>query len=213
MFRINFYLLIIFIISVYISYYISVTFNKKLNNIGKEKSIKINTSVNSIISFLMKFRVFNFFNNEKNYYDIINLKYDDLINKKKELEKMKTIYSFIFEITNIFSFTLVLSATFILVIYNQITIGVLFAIKSILSNTTRSLVSINTMLENIGVGKGVLSKYEDVFENIVEEKTYLENDIENITLHNICLLYDDKEIFKDVSYNFEKGRKYLIIGD
>ena len=126
---------------------------------------------------------------------------------------MKTIYSFIFEITNIFSFTLVLSATFILVIYNQITIGVLFAIKSILSNTTRSLVSINTMLENIGVGKGVLSKYEDVFENVVEEKTYLENDIENITLHNICLLYDDKEIFKDVSYNFEKGRKYLIIGD
>ena len=136
-----------------------------------------------------------------------------MINKKKELEKMKTIYSFIFEITNIFSFTLVLSATFILVIYNQITIGVLFAIKSILSNTTRSLVSINTMLENIGVGKGVLSKYEDVFENVVEEKTYLENDIENITLHNICLLYDDKEIFKDVSYNFEKGRKYLIIGD
>ena len=125
-----------------------------------------------------------------------------MINKKKELEKMKTIYSFIFEITNIFSFTLVLSATFILVIYNQITIGVLFAIKSILSNTTRSLVSINTMLENIGVGKGVLSKYEDVFENVVEEKTYLENDIENITLHNICLLYDDKEIFKDVSYNF-----------
>ena len=213
LFRINFYLLIIFIISVYISYYISVTFNKKLNNIGKEKSIKINTSVNSIISFLMKFIVFNFFNNEKNYYDIINLKYDDLINKKKELEKMKTIYSFIFEITNIFSFTLVLSATFILVIYNQITIGVLFAIKSILSNTTRSLVSINTMLENIGVGKGVLSKYEDVFENVVEEKTYLENDIENITLHNICLLYDDKEIFKDVSYNFEKSRKYLIIGD
>ena len=126
---------------------------------------------------------------------------------------MKTIYSFIFEITNIFSFTLVLSATFILVIYNQITIGVLFAIKSILSNTTRSLVSINTMLENIGVGKGVLSKYEDVFENVVEEKTYLENDIENITLHNICLLYDDKEIFKDVSYNFKKGKKYLIIGD
>lgn len=95
-------------------------------------------------------------------------------------------------------------------IKGYLTVGEVFSIVFISSNIIGPLSTISSDYSSIISSKDIISKF-DILENDKSELFRVKEITDSIRCENLSLKID-KQILKEISYNFEIGKKYAIIG-
>ncbi|OON99990.1 MAG: hypothetical protein ATN35_09775 [Epulopiscium sp. Nele67-Bin004] len=102
-----------------------------------------------------------------------------------------------------------------LTITGQITVGVVIAFVQLMNNLMSPIQSLPVLFANRKAAIALVDKLVSYTESTDEETgtLVLEDVVDNISLSNITFGYEpDKTILHDINVNFEKGKKYAIVG-
>ena len=102
-----------------------------------------------------------------------------------------------------------------LVIQGQITIGVLAAFIQLMNFITQPVQAIPPAFANQKAAKTLIEKMEESLFSYTETtgKLQIAGNIQNIELQNVSFGYEkDEKTLKDISFTFEQGKCYAIVG-
>ena len=131
------------------------------------------------------------------------------------LRKDISIAAFLGGICNLLSQIGILALSGFLISLKLISFGALLTVESLTGTIFNSLSSILETVLNLKVTKPLFAKIEDFTKEIRElensPKT-LVNDINSLSLKDLTYKYEDKEVISNFNYNFDKNKKYALIG-
>ncbi|AJY62152.1 ATP-binding cassette domain-containing protein [Lactobacillus helveticus] len=100
-----------------------------------------------------------------------------------------------------------------LVSQKNITLGTLIMISQLSNNFVNPVITISAYFNDLKVAKPMWEKFKKISNdsNYYSKSQSNLHDIKSIELKNVTVAYDDKVIFKNVSFNIKKGDKVLIV--
>ncbi len=101
----------------------------------------------------------------------------------------------------------------IMILYGKIDNIYLMPIINISNNFIDSICEISTSLGGFKSVEGVSQKLLAIIDEKSEEKEIQSNCENGILFKNVDFGYNDELLLKDFSFHFEKGKKYVIVGD
>ncbi len=108
----------------------------------------------------------------------------------------------------------VMSVAAFFVIEGRFSIGMVIAFGSLIGQIVAPISGIPGVMANFAASKPVIARFKEILESKENVGNKEKNSFNSaLTLENISFSYDDKQILKDVSFTFEKGKKYVIIGE
>ncbi len=117
------------------------------------------------------------------------------------------------QFVGLLSTILVMAIASYFVIKGRFSIGMVIAFGSLIGQIVAPISEIPNVMANIAASKPVVTNYKEILAS--EEKTgnKEKNSLDNaLTLDMVSFSYGDKQILKDISFKFEKAKKYAIVG-
>lgn len=111
-----------------------------------------------------------------------------------------------------------LALTGFLAIKNIVGFGSILTIESLASTIFNSVGSIMNLTIELKTVKPLFAKFDEFIkdseqiDNARKDKKLFTEDITTIKLENLVYNYDDKSIFNGLTYSFNKGNKYAVVG-
>lgn len=191
-------------------YFIGGIFGKRIG-LAYQKYAVINSKFNNTLQdFLVGYDLLKNYNNLSFLKKNISYGQSELENQMYTIKKVSTYGNLVSEGTKKLFEVIMFIMTGYLVFNNKITIGMLVVTPTILSVFLSSTISIfDVVIQYMGS--------KELFKKLNEDmitKTYsypvLSKDIK---LNNVSFKYDDLNIIENLNLNFEKNKKYAIIGE
>lgn len=117
------------------------------------------------------------------------------------------------QFVGLLSTILVMGIASYFVIKGRFSIGMVIAFGSLIGQIVAPISGIPDVMANIAASKPVVTHFKEILaseENTgYKEKTSFDT---ALTLDAVSFSYDDKPILKDISFKFEKAKKYAIVG-
>lgn len=102
----------------------------------------------------------------------------------------------------------------VLIDYDMLTIGKLIGIIQTSNMIIHPIYNYANLRNNIQATKHILIRLNNKVSCRKEkEKNIIKDYIESIELHHLSFQYNQKEVLKNINFRFEKGKKYLIVGE
>ncbi|WP_350344336.1 ABC transporter ATP-binding protein [Proteinivorax tanatarense] len=217
LFRINIYLTLSILVFGWVPIIVPQLFTKK-NQFLKGKHLEnLEKSVNKIKEIAQGFEVIKGFNIEKKIASIFST-----INKEAEQAKFKSdAFKGVLGAISIVSgflmfFVNVLIATYF-VIQGDITIGQMMAAIQLMNYIVNPLISLSRYFTEIKSVSKVISNIQDKILNNNSISSLGKNEFSfnnNIEIKGLTYSYDNRdEVISNINYEFEKGKKYAIVGE
>lgn len=194
---------------------VPILFGKKLNVLKEEysKSLSIFTiKVKDIFSGVDLIKSYNLQNKVIDEFNGSNTKVED---SKYKTYKFNAYLSAVCSTINYFTICLILVIVGIQVIQGNLTIGAAIAAMQLLDYIINPINTIGIYINKIKTNTSIISKL--VQEEQTNKQTGIEviNDFRNrIYLDNVSYSYNEKnEAIKNVSFTFEKNKKYIVVGN
>lgn len=104
---------------------------------------------------------------------------------------------------------------FYLVYLNKMTIGQVIAASQLMAYVSRPLLSINEIIASKQSAEPIKKKLLEILNTSInsKDKVELNEPIRSIAFENLSFSYENKAILENCNLVFEKGKKYLIIGE
>ncbi|MDO5028567.1 MAG: ABC transporter ATP-binding protein [Bacillota bacterium] len=139
-------------------------------------------------------------------------------NWKSKLVEIEKIKKLMYEISFLAANGMYLGTViigFYLVYLNKMTIGQVIAASQLMAYVSRPLLSVNEIIASNQSAKPIKKKLEEILDTNVSSKNKedLNDEIKSISFKNLSFSYDNKTILKHSNVEFDKGKKYLIIGE
>jgi len=144
-----------------------------------------------------------------------HLGYASLLEKSKRKAYLKLdIMSNIIALASIFITIGILLVGMFLALRGMLTVGEVFAISFISNGVSTPLSNLSEHVPKILSVKEIKEKYNDMVSHSKSpEMIPLDKGIEKIQLEDVTLTLDEKTILDHVSVSFEKGKKYVLLGE
>lgn len=185
---------------------------KKFNAVFSESCAK---AMDKVAEMMSGFTILRTFSMEKE--GIAECK--EAISNMEEAKKDYKNIMAVFQSMLIFATTILTLVIFLwggkAVISNSISIGELITLVQLLFNIANPLMGIMTAVSNVKSSKSITEKYKmyiDIKKENKKEKFIFEK---SIRVENLCFRYsgDERTILNNINYNFEKNKKYAIVGE
>ncbi|OON98579.1 MAG: hypothetical protein ATN35_04490 [Epulopiscium sp. Nele67-Bin004] len=194
---------------------VSGTIGKKLTPLARNVSDKNEIFVNQIQDLLSGFSVIKNFQAEEEGIRLFKAENQTLENAKFSMKLTEGNVQNISMQTSFMIQIVMFLVGIYLTITGQITIGVVVAFVQLMNNIMSPIQSLPVLFANRKAAIALVDKLVSYTESTDEETgtLVLEDVVDNISLSNITFGYEpDKTILRDINVNFEKGKKYAIVG-
>lgn len=198
-----------------ISMIISMATGKGIAANEKDVSVKNESFVVTIKEILTGFSVIKSFKAEKETENLFKDKNISLEYSKCAKRKKGKLIFLISNALGVLSQVVIMAYGAYITITGDITVGVLVAFIQLMNNVIYPVQNIPSDVSNINAAKAVIKKISELFETDCT-KTGTEipdhNDT-NIVFKNVTFSYsEEKTILDNISYKFQKGKSYAIVG-
>ena len=198
------------VINVIVSYFGS----KPVNKHNEERSIMLGNYTAYIKEVLSAFHIIK----TNNLQDKIK---KDYYNKSEQVQKkgyvIDKIHSFIFALQNT-NFTITFTALLLIIAYMSITGDITFGAVVLISQSSEKLIwpitNFTETLPKLMSVKSIIKRMDKSLENIsnYEETIDFNTFTSKIELKDVKFAYDDNVVLDGANLEFQKGKKYLIVG-
>lgn len=151
---------------------------------------------------------------EKSYLDVFKKENQKTQNAEYNLEKTTSFVEMIIALFAYGGLISIVVVSIYMILNDNLTLGKFIAVLQIsdyLSIPTNNIsFQVNEIKSVKGIKKKLLSK---ATQQPSKDKIIPITELERIELNNVSFSYNDKSIFKNLIVTFEKGKKYLIVGD
>ncbi len=189
-------------------------FQKKMSDAVLQFSIQKEVFISKLKDILGGFDVFFSFNLRSLITREVKKESEELANKDVHQVRKVTLPALILGFLSMISGLIILLYTGILVSKGLVGISVMIAIRSYTSNFFPSLANILSRFMNIKTVYPILEKFKkiEIFEEKVNTEKFNFNNL--LKISNLNFAYDSqKDTLKNVNMEFQKGKKYGIIGE
>jgi ABC-type bacteriocin/lantibiotic exporter with double-glycine peptidase domain len=138
-----------------------------------------------------------------------SLKLADAKNRQAVVVSNVTIISVL---GNVFGQISMLTLTGFLAFQEIVPIGAFAATSNLGITIFNTLGSVSTQLAQIRSVRPIFEKFENIEEDQQNKQRQLPADIKGIQLDHLSYAYGNKQVLSDISYNFQLGNKYAIMG-
>lgn len=173
---------------------------------------ELTSQTKDILSGFEVIRNFNIFNRVNELYLKSNKKAED---KKKKL----SIYNGSVDVLSANLGTLVFAVPFVLggyyVVIGKMTVGTMLALVQLMNSIVNPLINGVQLINKIKSLDSIFNKINNItkIDEVEESKYELKKFKNNIEIKDVSFSYDgDKKTLKDINLNFEKGKKYALVG-
>lgn len=188
------------------------------NNTISKKSIDYSKSLEKFIS--QNTNVIQGFNTLLSFNRLCNIRKSvketsDFIKKKSmNLRKIIALSAILGALCNLLSQFGVITLTGFLALNKIVSFGAILTVESLTSNIFNSVGNILNFKIEMDTVKPLFEKFKNYEKNLNKKsKCILKEKVENIKLKDLGYSYKDKNIFSNLNYKFESGKKYAIIGE
>lgn len=212
--------LILIIITMLLSGMIPLIFSKKLSKVNDNFLMKTEKCNSKLQNYFNGFSVIKSFNLINKVINDLNNSFDQLESKKCEKKNLTEIIS-----STLMCMTVLLTLlTFIvggyLIFSSKLNIGILVALVQLLGYVIEPIVGIISSLSliksmNISlVYCDEILNYNNLNNDLMSKSKLKLNDIKSLELKNLSFSYkaNDKKCINKISYKFDIGKKYAIVG-
>ncbi|VEU59560.1 ATP-binding cassette domain-containing protein [Mesomycoplasma neurolyticum] len=208
----NYYVLIIFVAFILFIILPSVLLQRK-NNFYQEKYVN---NFNALLS-----ESENYFENYTKLYfanktHLLYNHFDNITNETFKMWKQKNNWSFFNDFIKSSVILIIENLVLLLLIYFYIenifdvSIGIIFLFKYSLEKFKDYILNIFRNIKDIISSRKITKSFN--LQLLTDANKIKINEIQNISLKNVSLTIKNKNIFQNLNINFEKGKKYAIIG-
>lgn len=189
-------------------------FGKKLKVLERSASDQNEKFVGIVKDFLSGFSVIKSFKAEKEMSNIFskqNFALENLKQNRREMSELIGIWSVAASLlVDIVIFAL---GTY-MAIQGIILVGVIVAFIQLLNYVLTPIQQLGPLFANISASRSLIKKMEESLEESEKpKKRESKNDFENsIIIQNVSFAYGDENVLTDVSFEFERGKSYAIVG-
>ena len=212
------FLSIYILIFLYICAFITLLFNNIFSKrLCRNQRVLLDVQKNWIKvvrNFCTNFKIMKNYRLEEEFITVL-----DQTNKKLEKTMiksngfMKVLYAFNGGISQIMFFGTIVFGL-VLIDYDMLTIGKLIGIIQTSNMIIHPIYNYANLRNNIQATKHILIRLNNKVSCRKEKEKHIIKDyIESIELHHLSFQYNQKEVFKNINFRFEKGKKYLIVGE
>ena len=113
---------------------------------------------------------------------------------------------------NVFGQISILTLTGFLAFQRIVPIGSFAATSNLGITIFNTLGNVSTQLAQIRSVQPIFEKFEDIKSLTENKQSQVPAEIEGISLKNLNYAYENKQVLSDISYHFELGNKYAIVG-
>lgn len=152
--------------------------------------------------------------------NIINLLFENYKKTDKNFEKSRKEYVFTIEFTNnlgiFFSFLaqlICMSIGVYFVMKGELTVGLLISAINLLNSVFNPLQLFVQRLNLMKTVKNIREEIDEILKKDIQNGNKINFNINEINIKDLSFNFGDKKIFKNFSFNFEKGKKYAITGE
>lgn len=211
--KINIYILLFLYLCGIATLLLNQSFSGKFKKNQKDLLFSQKEWINIVKNLCTNYKVIRNYNIEEDYENMLDVSNEDLCKKQiKSNGFVKIMSSMNSGISQVMFFGTMLFGLK-LIEMDLLTIGELIGIIQA-SNMIISPISNYMNLRNsINASIPILKSYDEKMnEECIDGQNNLLDDINDIKLENVNFYYKNNPILNNVSYEFKKGRKYLIIG-
>lgn len=211
--KINIYILLFLYLCGIATLLLNQSFSGKFKKNQKDLLFSQKEWINIVKDLCTNYKVIRNYNIEEDYENMLDVSNEDLCKKQiKSNGFVKIMSSMNSGISQVMFFGTMLFGLK-LIEMDLLTIGELIGIIQA-SNMIISPISNYMNLRNsINASIPILKSYDEKMnEECIDGQNNLLDDINDIKLENVNFYYKNNPILNNVSYEFKKGRKYLIIG-
>ena len=158
-------------------------------------------------------KIFSITDKIKEQIEKRNIKYE-----KSEYESIRINYivSYISVICSQLGFMVTMAIGAVLVLKGKMTVGGVVAISQLIGGILAPFQELPMFITNLKSIKVVKEKIEKIIRENEEDKVAPDVDLADdfdVKLDRISVSYEEKEVLHDVSMNFKKNKKYVIVGE
>lgn len=130
------------------------------------------------------------------------------------LRKIIALSAILGALCNLLSQFGVITLTGFLALNKIVSFGAILTVESLTSNIFNSVGNILNFKIEMDTVKPLFEKFKNYEKNLSKKsKCILKEKVDNIKLKDLGYSYKDKNIFSNLNYKFESGKKYAIIGE
>lgn len=206
--------IIIFPLTMGLSLVIPKIYNSKYERESQNYSNFRSAFVGSARDLISGINIFKRTNNSSAFLKNMDDISENLENGAYIYNKKTTFYGTIITFFSVLSQIIYVLATLVLIYKGYISIGAIVGLLGISQNVYTAMSQVFGSLPMLASVSPIFSQYFNNDYDILHDGFLnLDDNVESIVLDNIDVNYGTKNILKDFSYKFEKGKKYAIIGE
>ena len=141
-------------------------------------------------------------------------------NKNSKMEKAKVSTGILQilcqtagQLVGLLSTVIVMAVSAYFVIKGRFSTGMIIAFGSLIGQIVAPITGIPEVMANISASRPVVARFKTILAVSSLYGTENKNDFEvSLTLKNVSFSYGEKQVLHDVSFAFEKGKKYAVTG-
>ncbi len=213
LFYIHYIVLIVIGITGSLMFLIPVINNRLITRSLDDKSRQLKDFNSILRNTFAGFEIVNSFNVKKKFFDNIKRENEKLEQSKFVfLRNIKLSENIVLGLAIICQFSGIFTSGY-LVLTNVITAGSIIAVIQLGNQVYNSLSAAINSYTLMSSSKNVNKKLCEFTSNQSHDG-FSSQSFDNLKINNICFSYDDKNrVLDNVSYEFDKGKKYLIVGE
>lgn len=138
---------------------------------------------------------------------------DYFVKEQVAFAKKSTLIEVIMAMFSIFGQVSVLLVTGFLISAGQLTIGTIASVGQISGNIFNSLSTLNNLRVSLSSVKPLFAKFDNEKNEGIEENNTSISEFKFLKGSKIGYSFDGKKVFKELDFQFEKGKNYAVIGE
>lgn len=209
LFNINKYVLFTLIIILLLNLFLPNLYIKHITQINKVNILDLEKYTSKIKNIISSYKYLYRLNSENLFYKKIDTENQNLFLSNKNKIKVETFYDLLQLFLKFFTNNLQIIVLFILFINEQVTIGTFTAVSMIYFNLFSAIKTFNNNKSDFIVGNDLI---DSIYKEKIDKLNKSIKNIESIEFKDFTLSIQNREIFNNFNYKFEKNKKYLIIG-
>jgi ATP-binding cassette subfamily B protein len=215
MFYIQWILTFVVLATLILPLLVSAVFSKKMKKCQNDITTS-NQSLNAMIKDVLSgIPVVKSFNIEKEIVKILNKKSDIAEDSRKNFSNTTGLQSTIMTLISLLIIVVIFTFGALFTIKGQMTMGGIIAFVQLLNNLTAPISNVFTSVTKRKSCNAIF----DLFIDVMQQQAYTEKNIKISGINNcisvdkLSFAVDDKtEILHNITYKFEKGKSYAIVG-
>ena len=186
-----------------------------LSVIGLKLSNWLGVYTDKVNDFLNSIEVIKAFNKESYFKQIFGKHTEDLTSVKEKFMRIRLVNACL-QLVCIYFLKIGVQLFFMRqAIGGFITVATVSMLFGLSNNIGNPISSILTYISEINGTKGVRKKIDNLLNQSVSESTnyFVEPYNNQVSIQNLYLSHGNRQLFRGLNVNFEKGKKYAIVGE